>query len=144
MGFRPPTHHAVRSPDPALDHRKAERPVYHDSDWLDGCLQVVALPVGRKLSVVRCEVIGTQLVLVLEAVPFTFVVIWIADPARPVALGIGPYHCDVEYFCHVAWAQIQIALERIQGALIFLKPALASVKNHHLVFRTLELRLFWL
>jgi hypothetical protein len=45
----------------------------------------------------------------------------------------------VGYFCHVTWAQIQIALERPQEALIFLKPALASAKDHHLMFRTLEL-----
>ncbi len=61
------------------------------------------------------------------------------DPAFPFSLGIGPYHCDVEYFCNIAWAQIQIALGNPREALVFVKPALASAKDHHLTFRILEL-----
>ena len=41
-------------------------------------MQIVALPAGWKLAVVRGEEIGAQLVLVLEAAPLTFVVIGVA------------------------------------------------------------------
>lgn len=63
------------------------------------------------------------------------------NPDIPFALGIGPYHCDVEYFCNLAWAEIQIFLGRPQEALIFIRPALASAKEHGLTFRILELTL---
>ncbi len=63
------------------------------------------------------------------------------DPNVPFALGIGPYHCDVEYFCHLAWAEIQISLGHPRRALEFIGPALASAKEHGLTFRVLELTL---
>ncbi len=63
------------------------------------------------------------------------------DPDRPIALGIGPYHCDVEYFCNLAWAQIQIAFGWPSKALTFVEPALKSAKAQHLTFRILELTL---
>jgi len=61
------------------------------------------------------------------------------NPAAPYALGIGPYHCDVEYFCNLAWAEIQISLGHPQEAFVFVRPALASAKEHGLTFRILEL-----
>lgn len=63
------------------------------------------------------------------------------DPARPFALGIGPYHCDVEYFCNLAWGQTQIALGRSAEALMFLEPALSSARAQQLPLRALELSL---
>lgn len=53
----------------------------------------------------------------------------------PLALGIGPYHCDVEYFCNMAWTEIQLSLGHPQEALTFVGPALASAKEHGLTFR---------
>ena len=61
-----------------LDRRQAARPVNHGGHRLDGCLQVVALPARWNLAVVRGEEIGAQLVLVLEAASFTFVVVGVA------------------------------------------------------------------
>ncbi len=61
-----------------LDRRQTARPVDYSGHGLDGCLQVVALPAGWNLAVVRGEEIGAQLVLVLEAPPFTLVVIGVA------------------------------------------------------------------
>ena len=61
------------------------------------------------------------------------------NPGVPFALGIGPYHCDVEYFCHLAWAEIQLSLGHPQVALTFVGPALPSAKEHGLTFRILEL-----
>jgi LuxR family maltose regulon positive regulatory protein len=63
------------------------------------------------------------------------------DLDAPIALGIGPYHCDVEYFSNLLWVQIQIALGHTDEALAFVEPALTLANDHHLVFRVLELTL---
>jgi LuxR family maltose regulon positive regulatory protein len=55
------------------------------------------------------------------------------------ALGIGPYHCDTEYMCNLAWARIQIALGHPDDASIFVQPALANAKEEGLAFRVIEL-----
>lgn len=55
------------------------------------------------------------------------------------ALGIGPYHCDTEYYCNLAWARVQIDLGYPQEAMVFIEPALKSAKEHGLVFRVVEL-----
>lgn len=57
----------------------------------------------------------------------------------PIALGIGPYHCDVEYFCSIAWAEVQIALGQPAAALRYLQPALHSAQQHNLPMRVVEL-----
>src|SRR5690606_31283181 len=61
-----------------LDRCQATRPIDHGGHRLDGYMQVVALPAGWNLAVVRGEEIGAQLVLVLEAPPLTLVVVGIA------------------------------------------------------------------
>lgn len=63
------------------------------------------------------------------------------DPGHPFALGIGPYHCDVEYFCHLIWAELQLTLGHPDQALLFVRPALDSAKAHHLPARILDLTL---
>lgn len=60
----------------------------------------------------------------------------------PFALGIGPYHCDVEYFCNLAWAQLQVYLGRPREALTFVQPALTCAKDRRLPHRILELTIF--
>jgi ATP/maltotriose-dependent transcriptional regulator MalT len=55
------------------------------------------------------------------------------------ALGIGPYHCDTEYYTNLAWARVQIALGHFQDASIFIGPALKAAKGQGLLFRTIEL-----
>jgi LuxR family maltose regulon positive regulatory protein len=60
-------------------------------------------------------------------------------PVEQFALGIGPYHCDAEYFCNLAWARVQIALGHPQDAFIFIGPALESARKHNLLFRIVEL-----
>ena len=61
------------------------------------------------------------------------------DPSYPFALGIGPYHCDAEYFCNLFWAQVQIALGHFQEASTFISPALQTAKECGLLFRVAEL-----
>ena len=61
------------------------------------------------------------------------------NPDIPIALGIGPYHRDAEYFCNLAWAQAQIALGHAQEASTFIGPALKIAKEHGLAFRVAEL-----
>ncbi len=61
------------------------------------------------------------------------------DPKFRFALGIGPYHCDTEYFCNLAWARVQIALGHFQDASIFVGPALQTARDCGLVFRVAEL-----
>ena len=61
------------------------------------------------------------------------------DPNFLFALGIGPYHCDTEYFCNLAWARVQIALGHFLDASIFIGPALRSASECGLVFRVAEL-----
>lgn len=61
------------------------------------------------------------------------------DPSYHFALGIGPYHCDTEYFCNLFWAQVQIALGHFQEASIFVSPALQTAKECGLLFRVAEL-----
>jgi len=55
------------------------------------------------------------------------------------ALGIGPYHCDTEYYINLAWARVQIALGHFQDASLFISPALEDAKEQGLVFRLIEL-----
>jgi len=55
------------------------------------------------------------------------------------ALGIGPYHCDTEYYINLAWARVQIALGHFQDASLFISPALEDAKEQRLVFRVIEL-----
>lgn len=55
------------------------------------------------------------------------------------ALGIGPYHCDTEYMCNLAWARIQIALGHPEDATFFIQPALANARKAGLAFRDVEL-----
>jgi LuxR family maltose regulon positive regulatory protein len=57
----------------------------------------------------------------------------------PFALGIGPYHCDAEYFYNLAWSRVQLALGRPQAAAVFIEPALQSAQEHGLSFRVSEL-----
>ena len=61
------------------------------------------------------------------------------NPGDRLALGIGPYHCDAEYFCNLAWSRVQILLGHPQEASTFISPALKSAKEHGLVFRVAEL-----
>jgi LuxR family maltose regulon positive regulatory protein len=63
------------------------------------------------------------------------------DLNTPIALGIGPYHCDVEYFTNLLWVQIQIALGDTHEVLTFVETALRLAQDHHLVFRVMELTL---
>ena len=63
------------------------------------------------------------------------------DPSFPFALGIGPYHCDVEYFCNLIWARVQIAPGHFQEASTFIIPALQSAREMRLYFRVTELLL---
>ncbi len=56
-----------------------------------------------------------------------------------LALGIGPYHCDAEYFFNLYWSRIQIALGNYQKAATFISPALQGSKEHGLPFRITEL-----
>jgi tetratricopeptide (TPR) repeat protein len=56
-----------------------------------------------------------------------------------LALGIGPYHCDTEYYINLAWARIQIALGHFQDASIFIGPALEDAREQGLLFRVIEL-----
>ena len=60
-------------------------------------------------------------------------------PGEGFALGIGPYHCDTEYFCNLAWARVQICLGHPEIAAVFVGPALKSAKEHGLFFRISEL-----
>jgi LuxR family maltose regulon positive regulatory protein len=57
------------------------------------------------------------------------------------ALGIGPYHCDTEYYINLAWARVQIALGHFQDASLFIGPALEDAKEQGLAFRVIELSL---
>jgi len=61
------------------------------------------------------------------------------NPNVRFALGIGPYHCDTEYFCHLAWARVQIALGHFQEASTFVGPALQAARECGLLFRVAEL-----
>jgi len=61
------------------------------------------------------------------------------DPKYRFALGIGPYHCDTEYFCNLVWARVQIALGHFQDASIFIGPALQTARECGLLFRVAEL-----
>lgn len=61
------------------------------------------------------------------------------DPNHRFALGIGPYHCDTEYFCNLAWARVQIALGNFHEAAIFTGPALQTARECGLAFRVAEL-----
>lgn len=61
------------------------------------------------------------------------------NPAAPFALGIGPYHCDVEYFLNLTWAQVQNALGNRNAALLFIEPALAEARSRQLTYRIIEL-----
>ena len=56
-----------------------------------------------------------------------------------LALGIGPYHCDTEYYINLAWTRIQITLGHFQDASIFIGPALEDAKKQGLLFRVIEL-----
>jgi LuxR family transcriptional regulator, maltose regulon positive regulatory protein len=60
-------------------------------------------------------------------------------PTDRLALGIGPYHSDAEYFCNLAWSRVQIVLGNYQAAASFVGPALKSAKEHGLPFRVVEL-----
>jgi LuxR family maltose regulon positive regulatory protein len=61
------------------------------------------------------------------------------NPNFPFSLGIGPYHCDTEYFCNVTWARVQIALGNSKEASTFIDPALQTAKECGLLFRVAEL-----
>ena len=61
------------------------------------------------------------------------------NPNVRFALGIGPYHCDTEYFCNLVWARVQIALGHFQDASIFIGPALQDARECGLLFRVAEL-----
>jgi len=63
------------------------------------------------------------------------------DSSYPFALGIGPYHCDTEYFCNLFWARVQIALGHFQEASSFIEPALQAARTCGLIFRVAELSL---
>ncbi len=60
-------------------------------------------------------------------------------PDNEYALGIGPYHCDTEYFCNLAWGRVQISLGHPEKAAIFVGPALKNAKEQGLFFRIAEL-----
>ncbi|HEU0295309.1 MAG TPA: LuxR C-terminal-related transcriptional regulator [Anaerolineales bacterium] len=55
------------------------------------------------------------------------------------ALGIGPYHCDTEYYINIAWAHVQISLGNFQAASSFIIFALENAKEQGLAFRVIEL-----
>jgi LuxR family maltose regulon positive regulatory protein len=61
------------------------------------------------------------------------------DPRFVFALGIGPYHRDAEYFCNLAWAQVQIALGHFEAAALFVGPALQAARECGLGYRVAEL-----
>jgi ATP/maltotriose-dependent transcriptional regulator MalT len=61
------------------------------------------------------------------------------DPSIPLALGIGPYHRDAEYFCNLYWARVQIALGHFREASTFVLPALATARARGLLYRVAEL-----
>lgn len=61
------------------------------------------------------------------------------NPKVRFALGIGPYHCDTEYFCNLTWARVQIALGHFQDASLFIDPALQAAKECGLIYRVAEL-----
>jgi LuxR family maltose regulon positive regulatory protein len=61
------------------------------------------------------------------------------NPQFRFALGIGPYHCDTEYFCNLAWARVQIALGHFEEASMFVAPALQAARECGLAFRVAEL-----
>jgi LuxR family transcriptional regulator, maltose regulon positive regulatory protein len=63
------------------------------------------------------------------------------DPHTPLALGIGPYHCDTEYLCNLVWARVQTVLSQPQLALTFIDPALEIARKNGLFFRIIELSL---
>ncbi len=64
---------------------------------------------------------------------------YVPNPNFPFALGIGPYHCDTEYFCNLTWARVQIALGNHEEASLFIVPALQTARECGLVFRVAEL-----
>jgi LuxR family maltose regulon positive regulatory protein len=64
---------------------------------------------------------------------------YVPDPNAQFALGIGPYHCDTEYFCNLFWARVQIALGHFQEACTFISPALQAARECGLLFRVVEL-----
>jgi LuxR family maltose regulon positive regulatory protein len=61
------------------------------------------------------------------------------NPNVRFALGIGPYHCDTEYFCNLFWARVKIALGHFQDASTFIDPALQTARECGLLFRVAEL-----
>lgn len=61
------------------------------------------------------------------------------DPSVRFALGIGPYHCDTEYFCNLSWARVQIALGHFQDASSFIGPGLQAATEFGLLYRVAEL-----
>jgi LuxR family transcriptional regulator, maltose regulon positive regulatory protein len=61
------------------------------------------------------------------------------DLSFSLALGIGPYHRDTEYFCNLFWARIEIALGQFKQAAMFVDPALAVANERRLLFRVAEL-----
>jgi LuxR family transcriptional regulator, maltose regulon positive regulatory protein len=64
---------------------------------------------------------------------------YMPNPNVQIALGIGPYHCDTEYFCNLVWARVQIALGHFQNAFSFIGPALQAARECGLLFRVAEL-----
>jgi LuxR family maltose regulon positive regulatory protein len=56
-----------------------------------------------------------------------------------LALGIGPYHSDVEYIHNLTWVQVQIALGNPNAALTYLDSALKNARERGLTFRIIEL-----
>jgi ATP/maltotriose-dependent transcriptional regulator MalT len=64
---------------------------------------------------------------------------FVPHPGSQLALGIGPYHSDAEYFCNLAWSRVQIVLGNFQAAASFIAPALKSANDHGIPFRIVEL-----
>jgi LuxR family maltose regulon positive regulatory protein len=60
------------------------------------------------------------------------------DLSFPLALGIGPYHRDTEYFCNLYWARVLIALGHFREASTFVLPALAIARERGLLYRVAE------
>ena len=56
-----------------------------------------------------------------------------------LALGIGPYHRDVEYICNLLWVWIQITLGHFDEASTFIIPALQLARECGLLYRIAEL-----
>jgi len=56
-----------------------------------------------------------------------------------LALGIGPYHRDTEYYITIAWVHVQITLGDLQAASSFILPALEIAKEKGLALRVIEL-----